>query len=215
MTDQVSCVNDRRGFLFTINLESNPVYQVESHAWARPENRWNEEDIPKAIRDKMAQLEQSGKPGAFVRFMQGETGVYLVCEKNINNLPACADDEISFEPPQEGINGPTLAPYDIVVRTKGGMIQLQNGEAVETPEGAYYVIPCQSWTRFVLEQSLRPGHVETTKEFLLLLDDLHGQNFLAMSPDKPTEVLPPDLSEPVPAIIPITCYVLNLAHFQR
>lgn len=215
MTQQMTCNDDRRGLLFTINQESSPVYQLESQAWARPENRWNVEDIPQSIRDKVAKLEQTGKPGAFVRFMQGETGVYVLCEKNIGTLPERADDEIQADLPNEGGEGPTLSPYDIVIHAKAGTIPSENGETIETAEGSYYVIPCQSWGRFILEQHLRPGHVETTKEFLLLLDNLHGQNFLAMSPDKPTEVLPPDMEEPIPAIIPITCYVLNLAHFKR
>lgn len=215
MSTQVQTIDDRRGILFTISRDSNPLYQVESSAWAREDNRWPEEDIPQEIRDKMAELEQNGKPGAFVRFLQGEVGVYVICERNIKSLPAPADDDIVLDPFGQPSSERRLSAYDVVIRAKSGAIRDADGGTAETNEGDYYVIPCQTWGRYVLEQDKRPGHVEVTKEMLHLLDELHGHNFLSMSPDKPDEVLPPDIGEPEPAIIGITCYVLNLSRFKR
>ncbi|MDI1480397.1 hypothetical protein [Polyangium sp. y55x31] len=215
MSDLMICIDDKRGLLFTINGESNPVYQVESKSWAQPDNRWSEKDIPQAIRDKIARLEASGKPGAFVRFLQGEDGVYVICEKNIKNLPESADEDVVLDPLQFCGDGRTLSTYDLIIHAKGGKVEGDNGEAFETKEGEYYVIRCQSWSRVVLDQPMRPHFVETTKEFLRLLEDLHGKNYLSMSPDKPEEVLPPDIAAPTYAIEAINCYVLNLSRFRR
>lgn len=214
MSNQIPFIDDRRGFIFTINRDSSPVYQMESHAWAHESNRWREEDIPPAIRDKVAHLEQTGKPGAFVSFLQGDTGIYVICEKNISNLPQPADAASTADPFVQPNSGRQLSPYDIVIRAKGGAVHPQNGKAFETQEGAYYVIRCQSWGRFVVDHSKRPDFVETTKEFLLLLENLHGHNFLSMSPDKPSETLPPDMVEPEEAVLGIACYVLNLSSFK-
>jgi hypothetical protein len=191
------------------------VYQVESSAWTQEANRWSEEDVPQEIRDKVDQLERTGKPGAFVRFLQGEVGVYLICEKNIKTLPELADDEINADPFEHQGSGRKLSPYDIVVRAKGGTVRAENGEIKKTRAGDYYVIPCQSWGRFIVEEPKRPEFVETTKNMLSLLEDLHGHNFLSMSPDKPDEVLPPDMAAPESACFGITCYVLNLSRFTR
>jgi len=215
MSCQNPLVNDRRGFLFTINRDADPVYQVESSAWTQEANRWSEEDIPQEIRDKVAQLEQTGKPGAFVRFLQGEVGVYVICEKNIKNLPEAADEEISIEPFHQQESPRMLSPYDIVIRAKGGAVRADNGEILKTREGDYYVIRCQNWGRFVVDETKRPEFVETTRKMLSLLEDLHGHNFLSMSPDKPDEVLPPDMVAPEQACFGITCYVLNLSRFTR
>jgi hypothetical protein len=215
MSDSNLYIDDRRGLLFTINGEATPVYQVESKSWAQPANRWSENDIPEVLRDKIVALEASGKPGAFVRFLQGEDGIYVICEKNIKSLPESADEDIVIDPFQSSGNGRTLSTYDVVIRAKGGKVQGDNGESVETQEGDYYVIPCQSWGAVVLDQPMRPRFVEITKEMLHLLEALHGKNFLSMSPDKPEEILPPDIVVPTTAFIGITCYVLNLSRFKR
>ena len=214
MSNQTPYFDDRRGFLFTINRDSNPVYQVESASWAQAENRWSANDLPPEILAKVADLKESGKPGAFVQFLQGEVGVYVICEKNIKNLPEAADDDIVNAPRGQAGSARELAPYDIIICAKGGAIRGRNGETSETQEDDYYVLKCQSWGRFVLSQAKQPAFVDTTKEFLHLLDNLHGKNFLAMSPDKPSEHIP-GLTEPSEAVIGIACYVLNLAHFKH
>ena len=215
MSNEIPYINDRRGILFTINSDSNPVYQVESKSWAHEVNRWTQDDIPQEIRDKVADLKETGKPGAFVRFLQGEVGVYVIYEKNIKNLPEAADEDLLIEPRAQPGSERELAPYDIVICTKDGTIHTEDGETVATREGDYYIIRCQTWGRFVLNPPMRPSFVETTKEFLLLLDDLHGRNFLSMSPDITGEVLPGDIGDPVSVADGVNCYVLNLARFKR
>jgi hypothetical protein len=215
MSNTILCIDDKRGLIFTINGESNPVYQVESKFWAQPGNRWNENDIPQKIRDKIATLEATGKPGVFVRFLPGDDGVYVICEKNIKTLPEPADEDIVLDPSQYSVDGRTLSTYDVVIRAKGGKVQGDNGETFDTQEGDYYVIPCQSWGRVVLDEPMRPHFVETTKEFLHLLEALHKKNFLSMSPDKPDEVLPPDMVTPTSATDGINCYVLSFSRFRR
>lgn len=215
MSNKLQYLDDRRGFLFTINRDSNPVYQVESASWAHAENRWSAIDLPPEILAKVAELKASGKPGAFVQFLQGEDGVYVICEKNIKNLPEAADDDLVYALRGQMASARALSPYDIVICAKGGTIRGQNGEAFETQEDDYYVVRCQSWGRFALNQLMQPGFVETTKEFLLLLDNLHGKNFLSMSPDKTSETLPPDFGEPSDVPVGINCYVLNLSRFKR
>jgi hypothetical protein len=214
MSSQLPYFNDRRGFLFTINRDSNPVFQVESASWAQAENRWSANDLPPEILAKVAHLKESGKPGAFVQFLQGEVGVYVICEKNIKNLPEAADDDLVDA--SRGLAGSAreLEPYDIIICAKGGAVRGQNGETSETQEDDYYVLRCQSWGGFVLSQAKQPDFVATTKEFLHLLDNLHGKNFLAMSPDKPSEIYPGP-AEPSDVAIGIACYVLNLARFKR
>ncbi len=115
MSNDIPCIDDRRGIIFTINRDSDPVYQVESKAWAHAANRWNPNDIPQEIRDKAAYLRDTGKPGAFVPFVQREGGVYLICEKNIKNLPEPADDDASVELPLPLGSARVLDPYDIVI----------------------------------------------------------------------------------------------------
>lgn len=216
MPGQPPYLNDRRGLLFTINRESSPVYQVESTSWARPENRWSSHDLPPEIFAKIAHLKESGKPGAFVQFFQGEVGVYLVCEKNIKNLPEAADDDLVYAPREQAENARELSPYDIVISAKGGAIHGQNGETSETQEDEIYVLRYQSWGRFVLSEPKQPHFVSTTREFLLLLDNLHDKSFLSMSPDKPSEALPPpDFGTSADVDCGIACYVLNLARFKR
>ncbi len=95
------------------------------------------------------------------------------------------------------------------------MIYGENGETFETQEGDWYVIKCQSWGRFSLNKAIRPGFVETTKEFLLLLSNLHSKDFLSMSPDPTSEVLPPDFGQAMDVPLGINCYVLNLSRFTR
>lgn len=208
-------VDDRRGLIFTIDRQREPVYQVESQHWARADHRWPSAEIPPEIHAKVEELKASGKPGAFARFLQGEDGVYVIYEKNIKPMPEVADQEIAFVPPPQASSGRQLAPYDIVICAKGGTVRADNGELFETTEDGYYVIKCQTWARFLNNQAMRPRDVETTKEVLLLLEDLNGKNYLSMSPDKTPEALPIDLFEPTDAIIGITCYVLNLARFKR
>lgn len=215
MSTQIPYINDRRGFLFTINRDVDPVYQVESSAWAQQVHRWSETDVPQPIRDKVSQLEQNGKPGAFVRFLQGEVGVYVVCEKNIKTIPEPGDEEVSVDAFEQNGNGRQLSPYDIVIRAKGGTVRTENGETFETQEGDYYVIPCQVWGRYILEEPKRPEFVELTKQMLSFMQDLNGHNFVCMSPDKPDEALPPTMAAPEPASFGIACYVLNLPNFKR
>jgi hypothetical protein len=215
MSSKPPYFDDRRGLLFTINRDSNPVYQVESASWAHAENRWSANELPPEILAKVAYLKESGKPGAFVQFLQGEDGVYVICEKNIKNLPDAAADELVNVPRAQAVSARALAPYDIIICAKGGPIHGQNGETFETQEDDYYVLRCQSWGRFVLSEPKQPDFVGTTKEFLLLLDNLHGKNFLSMSPDPTHETLPPDFGEPTDASFGIACYVLNLARFKR
>ncbi|WP_437765333.1 hypothetical protein WMF27_30515 [Sorangium sp. So ce281] len=216
MSNDIQCINDRRGLVFTIDREPNPVYQLESSAWANAENRWAERDIPPEIRDKVASLNETGKPGAFVQFLQGDVGVYVICEKNIKNLPETAcDDLVVQEECAKLSSARRLAAYDLVICAKNGTIRAESGETFETREGDYYVVRCQSWGRFVLNPSLRPGFVETTKEVLLLLEGLHRKNFLSMSPDPTDERLPPDVAQPTAVPVGINCYVLNLSRFKR
>lgn len=216
MSNEIQCTNDRRGILFTIDRESNPVYQLESSAWASAENRCNESDIPPEIRDKAASLQETGKPGAFAHFLQGDIGVYVIYEKNIKNIPEAADDDLVVPGTRPKLdNSRGLAAYDLVICAKNGTICAENGESFETREGDYYIVRCQSWSRFVLNPALRPGFVETTKEVLLLLEGLHRKNFLSMSPDPTDERLPPDVVTPTAVPVGINCYVLNLSRFKR
>jgi hypothetical protein len=209
----IPCIDDKRGLIFTIDRDRSTVYQVESGAWARAANRWAAEDLPEQIRRKVAELGENGKPGAFVQFLQGEVGVYVICEKNIRTLPDAADDDlVDLDPPPAGAR--TLSAYDIVISAKDGKVASEGG-VVETREGDIFVIGCRDWSRVVLEEGDRPSFVETTKEMLHLLDDLNGRNFLSMSPEKPDESLPGDLAPPRAATDGINCYVLNLARFQR
>ncbi|WP_437792883.1 hypothetical protein [Sorangium sp. So ce693] len=216
MSNEIPCSNDRRGIVFTIDRESNPVYQLESSAWASAENLWAERDVPPEIRDKVASLHETGKPGAFVHFLQGDVGVYVICEKNIKNLPETAGDDLVVQEAYAALSSARrLAAYDLVICAKKGTIRAESGETFETREGDYYVVHCQSWGRFVLNPSLRPGFVETTKEVLLLLEGLHRTNFLSMSPDPTGERLPPDVVQPTAVPVGINCYVLNLSRFKR
>lgn len=217
MTKLISYIDDRRGFLLTINLEPDPVYQVESSVWAHVANRWAHEDIPPEIHDKVAHLKVTGKPGAFVRFLHSDVGVYVLYEKNIKNLPEPADDDdIVVDPGWRPESERKLSPYDIVICAKGGAVgRADSGETYETQEGDYYVIRCQSWGRLVLNPPLRPSFVETSKDFLLLLESLHRKNYLSMCPDPTIEVLPPDFGDCVPVPEGLNCYVLNLARFKR
>ncbi len=215
MSNAILNVDDPRSLIFTIDRQREPLYQVESKHWARADHRWNHDDIPPEIHAKVAELEENGKPGAFAQFLQGQDGVYVICEKNIKQMPEVADDDLVFAPPAQASDGRQLSPYDIVICAKGGTIQADNGDTYETAEGEYYVIKCNAWGRFVLNQAMRPRDVETTKEVLILLDSLHGKNFLSMSPDRTPEGLPPDMVEPTEAIVACNCYVLNLARFKR
>ncbi|MGK4000827.1 hypothetical protein [Sorangium sp. So ce1024] len=216
MSNQIPSIDDRRGIVFTINREPNPVYQLESSAWASAENRWAERDIPPEIRDKVASLKETGKPGAFVQFLQGDVGVYVICERNIKNLPEMACDDLVVQGTRAKLGGGRgLADYDLVICAKNGTIRAENGDTFETREGDYYVVHCQSWGRFVLNPSQRPGFVETTKEVLLLLEGLHRKNFLSMSPDPTDERLPRDFAQPTAVPVGINCYVLNLSRFKR
>jgi hypothetical protein len=210
----IPCIDDQRGLIFTISRETNPVYQVTSGAWAKPENLWQQGEIPQEIRDKVADLIDGGKPGAFVRFLQGEDGVYVICEKNIKTLPETASDDLAIETPRPSETGRALSSYDIVICAKGGTVAAEGGGTTETREGDYYVIGCGDWSQVVLEEQDRPKFVETTKEMLHLLEELNGQNFLSMKPD-PDELLPVGLEPPTSATVGINCYVLNLARFQR
>lgn len=215
MSSQPPYFDDRRGLLFTINRDSAPVYQVESASWAHAENRRSASDLPPEILAKVASLKESGKPGAFVQFLQGEVGVYVICEKNIKNLPEAADDDLVYAPSGQAGSSREISPYDIIICAKGGEVRGQNGEMSETQEDDYYVLQCQKWGRYALSQSKQPDFVGTTKEFLLLLDNLHGKNFLSMSPDPIHETLPPDFGEPTEVSFGIACYVLNLSRFKR
>lgn len=214
-TCQMPILDDRRALLFSIDGEAAPVYQVQSGSWAKEEYRFQEANLPQEIRDKMSALEQSGEPGAFARILQGEVGVYLICESNIKNLPEPAAPEISFDPFAQQGNAQVLSPYDIIIRAKAGTVWDEDGSTRQTQEGDYYVIPCQTWGRMILAQNGEPEHVEITRKMLALLEELNGKNFLAMSPDKPEEVLPPDMPTPDVACFGVTCAVLNLSHFKR
>lgn len=209
----IPCVDDKRGLIFTLNREPNPVYQVESGVWGKPDNRWEAAEIPQEIRDKVADLWESGKPGAFVQFLQGEEGIYVICEKNIKTLPDTAAADLGLSPPAPSGSGRALSAYDIVICSKGGAVQTTTGEAFETQEGDYYVISARDWSRVVLDEADRPKFVETTKEMLHLLDALNGQNFLTMKPD-PNEGALRDLDASSSACVGINCYVLNLARFK-
>lgn len=208
-------INDRRSFIFTIDRRSEPVYQVESQDWARAEHRWSHDEIPPELRAKIAELAESGKPGAFVRFPGGEEGVYVICEKNIKPIPELAGDDLILDPSSQPPGERRLSPYDLVICAIGGAICADNGNVFETGEGEYYVIRCQAWGRFVQNQALRPKDVETTKEVLLLLEKLHGKGFLSMSPDPSDEVLPGDMPESTVVSEHVNCYVLNLSRFAR
>ena len=208
-------VNDRRSLIFTIDRRPDPVYQVESQDWARAEHRWSHDEIPPELRAKIVELEQSGKPGAFVRFAGGDEGVYVLCEKNIKPIPELAGDDLVLDPSAQPPGARRLSPYDVVIRAIGGTISADNGDVFQTGEGEYYVINCQAWGRFVQNRAMRPRDVETTKEVLLLLERLHGKNFLSMTPDEPAEVLPPNMPEAFEAVIVVNCYVLNLSRFTR
>lgn len=209
-------LDDRRGLLFTINGEPAPLYQVESTAWAQPANRWTEEELPPEVRARIASLRQTGQPGAFVQLVQGEVGVYVILEENIKRLPeAAAEEETAIDPSWQSESGRALSPYDIILCTRGGPINPASGQTPETQAGDCYVLKCQSWGQFFLPSAQEPEDVTTTKRVLLLLDKLHSRNFLSMCPDPESEVLPPDFGEPIPAFMPINCYVLNLSRFKR
>ncbi|CAN97294.1 hypothetical protein sce7125 [Sorangium cellulosum So ce56] len=207
-------IDDKRGFIFTIDRQREPVYQLESKHWAHADHRWSESEIPPEIRAKTDELRQNGRPGTFVRSLAGESGVYLIYEKNIKPLPELADEEAVFAPVKQQGSNRELSPYDIVLCAKGGTIIADNGDVYQTREGDYYVIKCSTWGRFVTNQAARPRDVETTKEVLLLLEDLNGKNFLSMTPDK-SEALPSTMPKPAQAMSQINCYVLNLARFKR
>jgi len=213
MSNQTLIVDDRRGLIFTIDRERENVYQVESKHWATAAHRWSHQEIPPEIHAKIAELKQNGRPGAFAQLAGGD-GVYVICEENIKPLPELAGDDFVIGPPAESSSGRQLSPYDIVICTKGGTIRADNGDTFETGPGEYYVIDCHAWGRFIVDQAMRPHDVEITKEILLLLEDLHGKNFLSMTPDK-SEALPPGMAPPVSADMSINCYVLNLARFKR
>lgn len=214
MSNNPMYLDDRRGLLFTINGETNPVYQVESKSWVHAANRWNRDDIPREIRDKIAYLRETGKPGAFVRLNQEGEGAYLICEENIKNLPEAADDAlVELSLPAGSASG--LAPYDIILCTKAGTIQGANGETFTTPTGDYYIIKCQAWGRFALPTSKQPDFIKTTRDFLLLIEGLHKKNYFSMSPDPESEGLPVDFPVPLPALEALNCYVLNLSRFTR
>jgi hypothetical protein len=216
MSNEIPFTNDRRGILFTINRETEPLYQLESGAWASPENRWPEGDIPPEIREKVAALRQSGKPGTFVQFLQGEVGVYVICEGNIKYLPEAADDDLVVDGPwSTGTRARGLAPYDLVICAKGGAVMAEGAARLETRDGDYYVVRCQTWSRFVAHPPVRPRFVDTTKDVLLLLENLHRKNFLSMSPDPEDEGLPANLMPPMAVPEGINCYVLNLSRFKR
>lgn len=209
-------IDDRRGLIFTINSESDPVYQVESSAWAQAGNRWTEEEMPPEIRAKIASLRETGQPGAFVQLVQGEVGVYVILETNIKRLPeAAADEQTVVDPSSQPEGARALAPYDIIICAKEGTVHAGNGETFETQVGDCYVLKCQSWGRFYLPPAQEPDFITTTKSFLRLLDRLHGKNFLSMCPDPESEALPPDFGDAFPAIVAINCYVLNLSRFKR
>jgi len=214
MSNESLIIDDKRGLIFTIDRQREPVYQVESRHWATSAHRWDHNEIPPEIHAKVAELKESGKPGAFARFLQGEVGVYVIYEKNIKPLPELAADELAFEPSQAPGSERTLSPYDIVICSKGGTVRADDGGGAETVEGDYYVINCETWGRFLTNQATRPRDVETTKEVLLLLEDLNGKNFLSMTPDK-SEGLPPDMPKPLEVMDNINCYVLNLSQFKR
>lgn len=202
----IPVIDDPRGFVFTINQEKAPVYQVDSTQWARSEHRRPAAEIPPEIRAKVAELRDSGEPGAFARFGETELGVYVLCEPNIKNLPEpAAEDAVIGHSPE----GPPLSPHDIVIYAKAGAIQGEDGNVYHTGEGEYYVVKGEEWSRFA--PAALPPDVGTTKEVLLLLDRLHGKNFLSMSPDKPEELL----CDPTDPGFNITCYVLNLSRFKR
>ncbi|AKT39992.1 hypothetical protein [Chondromyces crocatus] len=207
-------VDDPRSFIFTIDGSPEPLYQVESRQWARPEYRWAASEIPAEIRTKVAELESNGKPGAFVRFEDDQDGVYVICEQNIKMVPEVADEDVLIAGSLNASSGRSLSHYDIVVHAKAGPVP-SNGETLSTEIGEYYVIRYENWGRYVLHQSMRPQDVVTTKEILLLLERLHGTNFLSMTPDKPEEGLPPNVDGPTDAIVACNCYVLNLARFKR
>jgi hypothetical protein len=216
MSNESPNVDDRRGFIFTIDRQREPVYQVDSKHWAQKAHRWSPEEMPAEIRDKAAELQESAKPGAFARFHQGAVGVYILCEKNIKPIPELAGDDFTFESPGRPGSEKKLSPHDIVICAKGGPIQGENGEVFETEEGDYYVIQPSTWGRFTTDSATRPRDVETTKEILILLEELHGKNFLSMSPDKPFEwKAPPIMPDAIDAIYHINCYVLNLSRFKR
>ncbi|APR85045.1 Hypothetical protein A7982_10394 [Minicystis rosea] len=205
-------VNDQRGLIFTINGDTNTVYQVKSGEWAKAANRWSSTDIPSDIRSKVEELMASGAPGAFVRFLEGEDGVYVICEKNIKTVPQLAGTDLSFVPPSG--SGPSLSTYDIVIYAKGGPVRTDTGASVSTTEGDYYVVSVGDWVQVVLEEADQPRFVNTTKEMLHLLDALNKKHFLSMKPD-PDELRPSDYAAPRAATEGINCYVLNLARFMR
>jgi len=209
-------IDDRRGLIFTINGELDPVYQVESSTWAQPSNRCSIAELPAEIQARIASLKETSQPGAFVKLVQGEVGVYVLVETNIKRMPeAAAEEETILDPSAQPSGTRALAPYDIVVCSKQGAVHGENGEIIDTQEGDCYVLNCQSWGRFFLPPLQEPAFVTTTKSFLLLLEQLHDKNFLSMCPDPAGEALPPDFGPTLPAFAPINCYVLNLSSFQR
>ncbi|MEZ4298674.1 MAG: hypothetical protein R3B70_27235 [Polyangiaceae bacterium] len=205
-------LDDRRGLLFTINGDQEPVYQVMSSAWAQSPNKCSIQDLPLEVQAQITALKANGKPGAFVELVQGDVGVYVIVESNITRLPEAASEDVTLVDPNAQPPGTrVLAPYDIIICTKEG----DNYDATHTTqEDDCYVVNCQSWGRFFLPQVQEPEYVTTTKRFLLLLESLHGRNYLSMCPDPVSEVLPPDFGPAVSAIVPINCYVLNLSSFK-
>jgi hypothetical protein len=211
MDNESRVVDDPRGLIFTIDRQREPVYQVDSKHWAHEDHRFHPDEIPPEIHEKVAELRESGRPGAFARFGDNDAGVYVIYEKNIKHFPELAADDFTLDPQSAGAAETGLHPHDIVICAKSGMIRADNGDVFQTEECDYYVVRSDVWGRFATNQGTRPRDVETTKEVLILLDELHGKNYLSMNPDKPTEVLP----APKDPGYNITCYVLNLARFKR
>jgi hypothetical protein len=216
MPNESQIVKDRRGFVFTIEGLREPVYQVDAKQWARAEHLWSESDIPPEIRAKFAQLRSEGKPGAFVQFSGIDAGVYLICEEHIQRVPGMADQaELVLDPPPVAASGRRLSPGDIVISAKGGLIYADSGDVLTTEPGAYYVVSSQTWGRFVPDPATQLPDVETTKDILILLDRLNGNNYLSMSPDPAEDGYAVPLPETIDPGYHITCYVLNLARFTR
>lgn len=210
MPTESTMKNDRRGLIFTIEGNRNTVYQVRSCEWARDEHRWHTDDIPPEILAKVDELGRNKKPGAFARFGQEDRGVYVIDERNISTEPAKADDDVVFDPYAPAGRERTLSACDIVIRAKGGQIEAENGEIYDTEDGQYYVVKSDTWGRFVPRRDVLLPEVNTTVDFLGLLDRLNGKNYLSMTPDDPPRAALPQETEP---IVHINCYVLNLARF--
>jgi hypothetical protein len=215
MSDESQIIDDPRGLIFTIERRREPVYQVESKHWASEEHRWHKDDIPSEIHAKVEELKASGKPGAFARFTRGDAGVYVIYEGNIKRFPEAADGEIVFDPARREGSEKELSAGDLVICARGGMIYADSGDVFHTEQDSYYVVKSETWGRFVSNQETRPWPVAATKDSLILLETLHGENYLSMNPDKPAEGPREGLRAPEEVGFHITCYVLNLARFTR